>query len=50
MESFVEDLLNLKQLNQGILQLTKAAFDPLQAIDFVVDILRIKAEELKIQI
>ena len=48
-ESFVEDLLNLKLLNEGILELTYAQFSPLQAIDFVVDTMKIKAVELKIE-
>ena len=44
MESFVEDLLNLKLLNEGILKIEKTQFDPTAAIEFVVGMFQIKAK------
>ena len=43
MESFVEDLLNLRLLSEGLLQIDKIAFDPLAAIDQVVGMMQTKA-------
>ena len=43
-ESFVEDLLNLRLLNEGILDIQVAEFNPIKAIEFVFDMLRFKVD------
>ena len=42
-ESFVEDLLNLRLLTEGVLQIQETEFNPIKAIEFVFDMLRFKA-------
>ena len=50
MESFVEDLLNLKLMREGILTLDKSNFDPRKAFTLILDIFEIKAEAKGISI
>ena len=44
MESFVEDLLNLRLMSEGILTLAKDVFDPREAFNFIKDTFAIKVE------
>lgn len=50
MGCFVEDLLNLRLLRKGILQINVAAFDPLKCVDFVIKMMSIKAKSKKIKV
>ena len=43
MESFVEDLLSMRLLNEGVLKIQKLVFNPTDAIKFVVTMFQIKA-------
>ena len=43
LETFVDDLLDLKQLKEGVFSLTPAVFDPNHALDFVCEIFEMKA-------
>ena len=43
MESFVEDLLNLRLLREGIMTISKEQFDLKDALDFIVSIFEIKS-------
>ena len=44
METFVEDLLNLHMINSGIFKLDNEAFDPQSALEFVYEMIKIRAE------
>ena len=50
MESFVEDLLNLRLMSEGILTLAKDVFDPREAFNFIKDTFAIKVESKGIKI
>ena len=50
MESFVEDLLNLHMINQGVFVLSEEEFDPDEAISFVCDMVSLKAEQKRVDI
>ena len=50
MESFIEDLLNLHMMNQGVFELKVEPFSPQSAIDFVLDMIRLKAREKGIDV
>ena len=50
MSCFVEDLLNLRLLRQGILQIDLAVFDPIKSVDFVINMLSIKARSKGVQL
>ena len=50
MESFVEDLLNLHMMTQGVFKLEEQYFDPQAAIDFVLDMIRVSAHQCGIKI
>ena len=43
MESFVEDLLNLHMMGQGVFSLDSAFFDPYEALLFIQEIFRLNA-------
>ena len=45
MESFVEDLLNLRMLREGCFNLENAPFNLLKVLDFVVSIFESKLNE-----
>ena len=44
MESFVEDLLNLRLMREGIMTIAKEKFDVREALDSIVSMFTIKAE------
>ena len=44
MSSFVEDLLNLRLLQEGNLELIKEPFSIIETLDFVVDMFQVKAK------
>ena len=50
MESFVEDLLNLQLLNQGKITIEEKEFYPILAIDFIIKMMKVKADYKKIKI
>ena len=50
MESFVEDLLSLGLMREGILTLSKQSFDPSDVFTFILETFSIKAEAKRIQI
>ena len=50
MESFVEDMLNLQMLNSGVLTIHEDYFNPAFVIDFVINMMKIKADMQNIQI
>ena len=50
MESFIEDLLNLHMMNQGVFELKAEPFSPQSAIDYVIDMIRLKAREKGIDV
>ena len=50
MESFVEDLLSLQLMGEGILTLSKQSFDPTEVFAFILDTFAIKAEACGISI
>ena len=45
MESFVEDLLNLQMAKEGVFTLSKALFDPLEALNSVCEVFKNQAEK-----
>ena len=45
MESFVEDLLNLRMLREGIFIIDNAPFNLIDVLDFVVSIFKSKLNE-----
>ena len=44
MESFVEDLLNLRLMREGIMTIAKEKFDVREALESIVNMFTIKAE------
>lgn len=50
MESFVEDLLNLKLIKEGILNIQVAEFRIYDAFDFIIDVFKPKAEQQGIKV
>ena len=50
MESFVEDLLNLRMLREGLFILDNAPFNLLDVLDFVVSIFKSKLNEDSVSI
>ena len=50
MESFVEDLLNLRMLREGLFILDNAPFNLLDVLDFVVSIFESKLNEDNVSI
>ena len=44
MSSFVEDLLNLRLLQEGNLQLVKEPFKIIETLEFIVDMFKVKAQ------
>ena len=44
MSSFVEDLLNLRLLQEGNLELVEEPFNIIETLKFVVDMFQIKAQ------
>ena len=44
MESFVEDLLNLRMLREGVMTIAKDKFDAHEALESIVSMFTIKAE------
>ena len=43
MESFMEDLLNLKLIKEGMLMIEKKKFNPKEVFDFILDMFEMKA-------
>ena len=50
MESFVEDLLNLRLIKEGVFKIQNGALNVYDALDFVIDIFRPKADEKLVHI
>ena len=50
MESFVEDLLNLRLIKEGVFKIQKGVFNAYDAFDFVIDIFKPKADEKLVNI
>ena len=44
MQSFVEDLLDVRQFKEGVFELEKKAFDPNETLTLIGDIFRAQAE------
>ena len=44
MECFVEDLLNMNLIRNGLIAANKECFDVRETLDFIVSIFQIKAE------
>ena len=44
MECFVEDLLNMNLIRNGLFAINKECFDVRETLDFIVSIFQIKAE------
>ena len=44
MESFVEDLLNLRMMKEGVMTIAKEKFDACEALESVVSMFAIKSE------
>ena len=43
MECFVEELLNLKLIKEGILTIEKKQFNPKEVFDFILDMFELRA-------
>ena len=44
MESFIENLINIKLLKEGILAIEKEQFNPQEVFDFILNMFSLKAE------
>ena len=50
MESFVEDLLNLRQLSEGVFYIQNTTFNLIDTLDFVVNMFEIKSKMYGVKI
>ena len=50
LSNFVQDLLDMRQLQSGVFSLTKQVFDPNKIVELVVDVFKPQAKAQKIDI